>query len=105
MNILTAWEIWKPKLLINFRKIIKLSVAHLFLLIMIINLDETIVSEPIAECIVNGIMECTKRFKKIAFVGVCKKEQKQFEKLKNRSGIVVSYLKDYEKAKEWVLKY
>lgn len=72
---------------------------------MIINLDETIVSEPIAECIVNGIMECTKRFKKIAFVGVCKKEQKQFEKLKNRSGIVVSYLKDYEKAKEWVLKY
>ena len=33
------------------------------------------------------------------------KNVRQFEKLKNRSGIVVSYLKDYEKAKEWVLKY
>lgn len=43
---------------------------------MIINLDETIVTEQIAACIVNGIIECTKRFMKIAFVGVGKKEQK-----------------------------
>ena len=32
------------------------------------------------------------------------KEQKQFEKIMKESGIIVSYLKDYEKAKEWVLK-
>lgn len=70
---------------------------------MIINLDETIVSEQIAECIVNGIIECTKRFMKIAFVGVGKKEQKQFEKIKKESSVMVCYLNDYEKAKEWVL--
>ena len=39
---------------------------------------------------------------KIAFVGVGRKEQKQFEKITNESGVMVSYLKDYEKAKEWV---
>lgn len=71
---------------------------------MIINLDETIVSEQIAECIVNGIIECTKRFRKIAFVGVSKKEQKQFERIKKESGVLVSYFNDFEKTKEWVLK-
>ncbi|MGN0480298.1 MAG: hypothetical protein ACI4EV_01870 [Lachnospiraceae bacterium] len=72
---------------------------------MIINLDETVVSEQIAECIVNVILECRKRFIKIAFVGVDKKAQKQFEKIRKESSVMVSYLKDYEKAKEWVLKH
>ena len=40
---------------------------------------------------------------KLAFVGVGRTEQKQFEKMMKQSGIVISYLKDYEKAKEWVL--
>ena len=71
---------------------------------MIINLDETIVSEQIAECIINGIIECTKKFMKIAFVGVGKREQKKFKKIEKESGVIVSYMKDYEKAKEWVLK-
>ncbi len=72
---------------------------------MIINLDETTITEQIAACIVNGIIECKKKFMKIAFVGVGKKEQKLFEKMMKQSGIIVSYLKDYEKAKEWVLKH
>ena len=71
---------------------------------MIINLDETIVSDRITECIVNGITECSKRFMKIAFVGVGKKEQKQFERIEKESGVIVSYFKDYEKAKEWTLE-
>ena len=71
---------------------------------MIINLDETIVSEQIVECIVNGIIECTKKFMKIAFVGVDKKQQKKFEKIKKEDGVMVSFWTDYEKAKEWVLK-
>lgn len=72
---------------------------------MIINLDETTITEQIVACIVNGIIECKKKFMKIAFVGVGKKEQKLFEKMMKQSGIIVSYLKDYEKAKEWVLKH
>ena len=71
---------------------------------MIINLDETIVSEQIVECIVNGIIECTKKYMKIAFVGVGKKQQKKFEKIKKEAGVMVSFWTDYEKAKEWVLK-
>lgn len=72
---------------------------------MIINLDETNVSEKIAECIANGIIKCTKRYMKIAIVGVGKKEQKLFKKIKKESGVMISYIKDYEKAKEWILKH
>lgn len=72
---------------------------------MIINLDETNVSEKIAECITNGLIKCTKKFKKIAVVGVDRKEQKLFEKIKKESGIMISYIGDYEKAKEWILKH
>lgn len=71
---------------------------------MIINLDETTITEQIIACIENGIRECKKRIMKIAFVGVDRKEQKQFERTMKESGIMISFLKDYEKAKEWVLK-
>ena len=71
---------------------------------MIINLDETIISDRIVECIINGILECTKSFIKIAFVGVCKKEQRKLGRIKKETGIIIAYFEDYEKAKEWVLK-
>ena len=71
---------------------------------MIINLDETTITEKIAVSIINGITECKKRFLKIAFVGVGRKEQKQFGRIMKKTGIIVSYLQDYEKAKEWLLK-
>ena len=72
---------------------------------VIINLDETIVSGQIADCIVNSIIGGTKRFRKIAFIGIDKKRQKQFEKIAKEAGAIVAYWKDYEKAKEWVLKH
>ena len=71
---------------------------------MIINLDETIVTSQIVECIVNTIIECPKRFVKIAFLGIAKREQKRFGKIKRNTGAIISFLNDYEKAKEWVLK-
>ena len=71
---------------------------------MIINLDETIVSDQIVECIVNGIIECPKRIRKIAFVGIGKKEQKKFGRLNTESGVIISFFSDFEKAKEWTFK-
>ena len=71
---------------------------------MIVNLDETTITEQIVVSIVNGITECKKRFLKIAFVGVGRKEQKQFGMIMKKTGITVSCLQDYEKAKEWLLK-
>lgn len=71
---------------------------------MIINLDETIVTERIIECIVGSLVECKKHFMKIAFVGVPKKEQKKFLRIKKEAGVVIAFLEDYEKAKEWLLR-
>ena len=56
---------------------------------MIINLDETNVFEKIAECIANGIIKCKKSYMKIAIVGVGKKEQKLFKKIKKESGVMI----------------
>ena len=70
---------------------------------MIINLDETVITEAIENAIVNGLLGCKKQFGKIAFVGVDRKHHKIFNELYGRRGTLVKYLKDYEKAKEWVL--
>lgn len=70
---------------------------------MIINLDETAISEAIENRIVEGLVGGNKRLRKIAFVGVDKKHQKVFNEINDRSGAIVRFWNDYEKAKEWVL--
>ncbi|MGN1248787.1 MAG: hypothetical protein ACI4XW_01825 [Candidatus Spyradocola sp.] len=70
---------------------------------MIVNLDETAVTERIAECVVDGMLACSKRFLKIAFVGVGRKERRRFDRIGTESGAVIRYFDDYEKAKEWLL--
>ena len=69
---------------------------------MIINLDKTEITEKIAETIVNELSESKKLFRKIAFVGVDKRRQKKFNRLREK-GCVIKFLTDYEKAKEWVI--
>ena len=80
-------------------KLLKLSVTSS----MIINLDETGITEAIKHTIVNGLSEGKKRFRKIAFVGVDRKHQRKFVTLQNQTGAVVRFQDDYEKAKEWAL--
>jgi len=70
---------------------------------MIINLDETMITEAIENEIVNGLLVCNKQFRKIAFVGVSRKHHTKFKEIHDRTGALVKYLNDYEKAKEWVL--
>lgn len=68
---------------------------------MIINLDKTIISEQIADVIISGLLVSNKLFRKVAFVGVDKNWQKKFVKI-NAKGTIITFLFDYEKAKEWV---
>ena len=70
---------------------------------MIINLDETEVTEAIADAIVDGLAGGKKRFGKIAFVGADRKHRRKFGRLRERIGAVTEFFEDYEKAKEWVL--
>ena len=70
---------------------------------MIINLDDTVITEAIENEIVNGLLDCNKQFRKIAFVGVNRKHHTKFNEIHDRTGALVKYLNDYEKAKEWVL--
>ena len=70
---------------------------------MIIDLDETVITENIKNVIVNGLCDGSKQFKKIAFVGVDIKHRAKFGAIHARNGAIVKFLDDYEKAKEWVL--
>ncbi len=70
---------------------------------MIINLDETEITEAIEDVIVNGLNGVDKQFRKIAFVGVDRKHRTKFFEIHDLNGAVVKFLDDYEKAKEWVL--
>ncbi len=68
---------------------------------MIINLDKTDITEGIVEVIISTFLDGKKSFRKIAFVGVGRRWQKQINNIKKR-GIIINYLSDYEKAKEWL---
>jgi hypothetical protein len=70
---------------------------------VIINLDETKITESISNEIVEGLVGDNKRLRKVAFVGVDKKHYSIFKKIHNYSGAIVEFFDDYEKAKEWVL--
>ena len=68
---------------------------------MIINLDKTDITELIVDTIVTGIIENNKEFRKIAFVGADARWHRAFNGIK-RKGIVITFLDDYEAAKEWL---
>ena len=70
---------------------------------MMINLDETTITDEIAETIAKGLTECQKTFRKIAFVGADRKYHHVFSRISDKKGTVIKYMDDYEKAKEWVL--
>ena len=70
---------------------------------MIVNLDETVITEAIESAIVDGLSSGNKRLRKIAFVGVGKDHHRVFGEIHNRSGAIVRFLDDYEKAKEWTI--
>ena len=69
---------------------------------MIINLDDTDITEQITGTIVNTVLETDKVFRKIAFVGVRPYWCKEIRKIEGK-GIAVSFFDDYEKAKEWLI--
>lgn len=70
---------------------------------MIVNLDETVVTDAIGVCVADCITGCGKRFARIAFVGLGRREQKQIAALLQDCGAQIAFLRDYERAKEWVM--
>lgn len=58
----------------------------------------------IISCITSTIIASKKRYMKIAFVGVKKrKERLTLRDIQVKSGCIVDFFDDYEKAKQWVL--
>lgn len=70
---------------------------------MIVNLDETVITDAVVERLAGEILGCGKRFVRIAFVGVGMRERRRLEALLQERAGLLSFLKDYEKAKEWAV--
>ncbi|BBF43559.1 hypothetical protein lbkm_2247 [Lachnospiraceae bacterium KM106-2] len=70
---------------------------------LVINIDETEVTDHIIDCLVETIKNTDKAFRKIAFVGVGKKEKRELTKYLDGNGFLLGFFSDYEKAKEWSL--
>ena len=70
--------------------------------IMIINLDKTRITDRIADTIVNTVLESDKPFRKIVFVGAKAPWRSRLGTIKQK-GIMVNFIDDYEKAKEWLI--
>lgn len=56
----------------------------------------------IAETIITGLIETKKEIRKIVFVGVDKRWHRLFDNIR-RKGKIITFLSDYEKAKELLL--
>ena len=70
---------------------------------IIINLDETVITNAIVNCIVDKLTESNKVFMKIAFVGVNRKYRSQFSQIQKAKKTAICFFSDYEKAKKWLL--
>lgn len=67
-------------------------------------LDETLVTKDIVEKIVSLLCEGQKRFMRVCFIGTDKKIQQMFRgALKGKSSFKISFINDFEKAKEWLV--
>ena len=64
---------------------------------------ETIVTEHIIDAVKRSVLECGKRFVKIAFVGLDKKSKRRLKNELKGKGFVVNFLEGLEDAKQWLL--
>ena len=66
---------------------------------------ETTVTERIIEAVKRSILECEKRFMKIAFVGLDKKSKRRLKDVLKGKGFGVNFLEGLEDAKRWFFDY
>lgn len=68
-----------------------------------VNLEGTRVNAPLITEIARLFMSGEKRITRVAFVGVGRAEKKALKKALSKSGFVIAFREDFEKAKEWLL--
>ena len=65
--------------------------------------NETTVTDRIIDAVKRSILECRKRFMKIAFVGLDKKSKHRLKRELKGKGFGVNFFEGLEDAKQWLL--
>lgn len=71
---------------------------------MIINLDDTVITDAIFQRLTDTLASVQK-FRKIALVGIPREWQKRFRSMLTGHGAVITFLNDYEQAKQWIFRH
>lgn len=65
--------------------------------------DETVVTDWILDAVTHSVLDCGKRFLKIAFVGLDRKSIGVLRKALSKKGFSMAFLRGLEDAKAWLL--
>lgn len=68
-----------------------------------INLDETEINDRLISAIAEKLMNGGKRFTRVVFVGTDSYSKRKIKKSLAGSGFALSFINDFEKAKEWLV--
>ena len=68
-----------------------------------VNLDETKVSDRLVHAITEKLLHGEKRFTRVVFVGVNRKEKRYIQNLLSGATFAYNFINDFEKAKEWLV--
>lgn len=68
-----------------------------------INLDETVVNDALIHAIAEKLLNGSKRFTRVVFVGVNKTVKRKIRDALLEGSFALSFIDDFEKAKEWLV--
>lgn len=71
--------------------------------LMAVNVDETDVTDELADALAEKLLNGGKRFTRVVFVGTDKYTQRKIRKALSGAPFALSFINDFEKAKEWLV--
>ncbi|WP_310604435.1 hypothetical protein [Anaerosporobacter sp.] len=71
--------------------------------VMAVNLEETFITDTLIQSITEKLLYGSKQFRKVVFIGVSRQKAKEIKKALGKPNFLVSFINDFEKAKEWLI--
>lgn len=68
-----------------------------------INLDETLINDALIQSLADKLLNKTKRFTRVVFVGVDRKAKQKITEQISGAGFAYAFINDFEQAKKWLV--
>ena len=71
--------------------------------LLAVNVDETVVTDDLIAAIAENLLHGAKRFTRVVFVGTDRSAKRKLSSALSGALFVLNFLRDFEKAKEWLV--